>query len=166
MGFDHLLAAFIAASAPEAVFFVTIGILIGFVFGVIPGLGGVIALALILPLTYVMEPLQAIYLAGGVMGATSFGGSISAILLKVPGTAPNAATTYDGFPMAQQGRAGEAIGASAAASTLGGMVGLITLCAIIPFSKQIILAFGPGEQLLLAILAFVAISSASGGNMI
>ena len=166
MGFDHLLSAFAAAAAPEAALFVCLGIVIGFVFGVIPGLGGVIALALILPFTYVMEPLHAIYLAGGIMGATSFGGSVSAILLKVPGTAPNAATTFDGFPMPEQGRAGEAIGASAAASTLGGLIGLITLCAILPFSKHIILAFGPGEKLLLAILAFAAISSAAGGNMV
>ena len=166
MGFDYLMTAFAEAAAPEAVLFICAGIIIGFTFGAIPGLGGVIALALILPFTYSMEPLQAIYLAGGIMGATSFGGSISAILLKVPGTAPNAATTYDGFPMAEQGRAGEALGASAAASTLGGLFGLITLCAIIPFSKTIILAFGPGELMLIAILAFVAIASATEGNAI
>lgn len=166
MGFDNLLNAFAATASVGAVIYISLGIVIGFVFGVIPGLGGVIALALVLPFTYVMEPLHAIYLAGGIMGATSFGGSISAILLKVPGTAPNAATTFDGFPMAQAGRAGEAIGASATASTLGGLIGLVTLCAIIPFSKQIILAFGPGEQLLLAILAFAAIAAASGDRLL
>ena len=87
------------------------------------------------------------YLAGGVMGATSFGGSITAILINTPGTAPNAATTFDGYPLAQQGKAGLAIGASATASALGGLIGLFTLLLFIPLAKEVVLALRAGRVL-------------------
>ena len=113
-----------------------------------------------------MDSLDAMYLAGGVMGATSFGGSITAILLNTPGTAPNAATTFDGYPLAQQGRAGEAIGASATASAMGGLIGLVTLMLFIPLAKEIVLLFGPVEFLLLTILGLVAIAVSSRGKLL
>ena len=113
-----------------------------------------------------MESLDAMYLAGGVMGATSFGGSITAILLNTPGTAPNAATTFDGYPMAQQGRAGQAIGASATASAMGGLLGLFTLILFIPLAKEIVLLFGPVEFLLLTVLGLVAIAVSSRGKLL
>lgn len=107
MGVDVVLQAFLGVLTSGSVMFVFIGVLLGLCFGMIPGLGGTTALALLIPITFSMESLDAMYLAGGVMGATSFGGSITAILLNTPGTAPNAATTFDGYPMAQQGRAGD-----------------------------------------------------------
>ena len=131
-----------------------------------PGLGGTTALALLIPITFSMESLDAMYLAGGVMGATSFGGSITAILLNTPGTAPNAATTFDGYPMAQQGRAGQAIGASATASAMGGLLGLFTLILFIPLAKEIVLLFGPVEFLLLTVLGLVAIAVSSRGKLL
>jgi putative tricarboxylic transport membrane protein len=121
---------------------------------------------LLIPITFSMESLDAMYLAGGVMGATSFGGSITAILLNTPGTAPNAATTFDGYPMAQQGRAGQAIGASATASAMGGLLGLFTLILFIPLAKEIVLLFGPVEFLLLTVLGLVAIAVSSRGKLL
>ena len=97
------------------------------------------------------------------MGATSFGGSVSAILLNTPGIAPNAATCFDGYPMAQQGKAGMAIGAAAAASSTGGLIGIFTLVAIIPLAKQIVLSFGPPEFFMLALLGLSAIAVSTGG---
>jgi putative tricarboxylic transport membrane protein len=146
--------------------FVFIGVLLGLCFGMIPGLGGTTALALLIPITFSMESLDALYLAGGVRGATSFGGSITAILLNTPGTAPNAATTFDGYPMAQQGRAGQAIGASATASAMGGLLGLFTLILFIPLAKEIVLLFGPVEFLLLTVLGLVAIAVSSRGKLL
>jgi putative tricarboxylic transport membrane protein len=108
------------------------GTCIGLLFGAVPGLGGTTALALLIPLTFGMEQSDAIMLMGGSMAATSTGGSVSAILLNTPGTAPNAATTFDGFPLAAQGRAGEAIGAAATASAMGGLIGVFTLLLVIP----------------------------------
>ena len=110
-----------------------------------------------------MEPWLAITMVGGVMGATSFGGSVAAILLNTPGIAPNAATCFDGYPLAQQGKAGMAIGAAAAASSTGGLIGVFTLIAIIPVAKLIVLSFGPPEFFMLALLGLSAIAVSTGG---
>jgi len=166
MGVDVVLQAFLGVLTSGSVMFVFIGVLLGLCFGMIPGLGGTTALALLIPITFSMESLDAMYLAGGVMGATSFGGSITAILLNTPGTAPNAATTFDGYPMAQQGRAGQAIGASATASAMGGLLGLFTLILFIPLAKEIVLLFGPVEFLLLTVLGLVAIAVSSRGKLL
>jgi len=135
----------------ESMLFLIAGTCIGLLFGAIPGLGGTTALALLIPLTYGMDKADAIMLMGGSMAATSTGGSVSAILLNTPGIAPNAATTFDGFPLAQQGRAGEAIGAGATASAMGGLIGVFTLLLVIPIAKEIVLLFSPPEFFLLAI---------------
>jgi putative tricarboxylic transport membrane protein len=147
----------------EGTIYLCLGVFVGLVFGAVPGLGGTTAIALLMPLTFGMEPWLAITMIGGVMGATSFGGSVSAILLNTPGIAPNAATCFDGYPMAQQGKAGMAIGAAAAASSTGGLIGIFTLVAIIPLAKQIVLSFGPPEFFMLALLGLSAIAVSTGG---
>jgi putative tricarboxylic transport membrane protein len=146
--------------------YVLLGVVMGLAFGVIPGLGGTTALALLIPVTYAMDPVSAMYLAGGVMGATSFGGSISAILLNTPGTAPNAATTFDGYPLARQGKAGLAIGAAATASAMGGLIGILTLLLLIPLAREVVLLFGPAEFFLLAVLGLAAIAVSSRGKLL
>ena len=146
--------------------YLVIGTCIGLLFGAIPGLGGTTALALIIPLTFGMDQANAIMLMGGSMAATSTGGSISAILLNTPGIAPNAATTFDGFPLAQQGRAGEAIGAAATSSAMGGLIGVFTLLAVIPIAKAIVLLFGPPELFLLAIFGLCAIAVSTGDRLL
>ena len=146
--------------------FLGLGVCIGLVFGAIPGLGGTTAIALLIPLTFGMQPYEAITLIGGVMGSVAFGGSISAILLNTPGIAPNAATCFDGFPLAQQGKAGMAIGAAAAASSLGGLIGVAILVAVIPVAKQIVLLFGPPEFFAMAILGLGAIALSTGGKFL
>ncbi len=166
MGFELLFNAAAHVFTSGSAIYILLGIFMGLCFGVIPGLGGTTALALLIPVTYSMGSLNAMYLAGGVMGATAFGGSITAILLNTPGTAPNAATTFDGFPMAQQGKAGQAIGASAMASSLGGLIGLFTLLLFIPVAKQIVLMFGPAEFFLLTLLGLTAIALAVRGKLL
>jgi putative tricarboxylic transport membrane protein len=142
------------------------GTCIGLLFGAIPGLGGTTALALLIPLTYGMDQADAIMLMGGSMAATSTGGSVSAILLNTPGIAPNAATTFDGFPLAQQGRAGEAIGAAATASAMGGLIGVFSLLLVIPIAKEIVLLFSPPEFFLLAIFGLCAIAVSTGTRLL
>jgi putative tricarboxylic transport membrane protein len=146
--------------------YLCLGVGIGLVFGAIPGLGGTTAIALLIPLTFGMQPAEAITLIGGVMGSVAFGGSISAILLNTPGIAPNAATCFDGFPLAQQGKAGMAIGAAATASSLGGILGVAILVAVIPIAKEIVLLFGPPEFFALAILGLGAIALSTGGKFL
>ena len=146
--------------------FLALGMAIGLIFGAIPGLGGSTALALLMPLTYGLEPFTALALAGGVMGAVPMGGSITAILLNAPGTAPNAATCIDGYPLAQQGKAGLAIGAAASANSLGGIIGTISVLAVLPVAKQLVLLFGPPEFFLLAMLGLVVVATTSRGKML
>ena len=166
MGFETLIHAFAALASGSALFYLGCGVLMGLVFGVIPGLGGTTALALLMPVTFSMSSINAMYLAGGVMGAVSFGGSVSAILLNTPGTAPNAATCFDGYPLARQGKAGLAIGASATASAVGGIIGLFTLLIFIPIARSIVLSFGPSEFFLLTILGLAAIAVSVRGKLL
>ncbi len=150
----------------QSLIYLVIGTCIGLLFGAIPGLGGTTALALIIPLTFGMDKADAIMLMGGSMAATSTGGSVTAILLNTPGIAPNAATTFDGFPLSQQGRAGEAIGAGATASAMGGLIGVFTLLLVIPIAKAIVLLFGPPELFLLAVFGLCAIAVSTGARLL
>lgn len=141
--------------------FLMLGVVVGIVFGIIPGLGGATAIALLLPLTFGMQAEQAITLMGGVMGAVTIGGSITAILLNTPGTAPNAATCFDGYPLTRQGKAGVAIGAAVTASSIGGIIGAFILILLLPVAKNIILFFGPPAYFMLAVLGLTALTAAS-----
>lgn len=141
-----------------------LGTLVGLLFGMFPGLGGPVALALLIPMSFGMDQGSAMVLFGSAMGGVTFGGSITAILLNTPGTAPNAATIFDGYPLARQGRAGEAIGASAASSAIGAIIGLAILVALIPVARSVILAFQPPEFFWLAIFGLSVIAVVSMGN--
>src|SRR5258706_2708753 len=123
--------------------FFGLGMFIGLFFGAIPGLGGAAVLALLMPLPYGLEPFTALALSGGVMGGVPMGGSITAILLNTPGSAPNAATAIDGYPLAQQGKAGLAIGAAASANAIGGIIGALSVPLILPNAQGIVLFFRP-----------------------
>ena len=149
-----------------AILYMVAGVAVGLLFGAMPGLGGTTALAILIPLTFGMNETDAVLLLGGAMGAVTAGGSVTAILLNTPGIAPNAATTFDGFPLARQGRAGEAIGAAATASALGGMIGVVTLLIVIPIAKQIVLLFSPPEFFLLAVFGLCAIAVSTGARML
>src|SRR5882724_9198857 len=146
--------------------FLGLGMFIGLFFGAIPGLGGAAALALLMPLTYGLEPFTALALSGGVMGGVPMGGSITAILLNTPGSAPNAATAIDGYPLAQQGKAGLAIGAAASANAIGGIIGTISVLAVLPIASDIVLLFGPPEFFLMSLFALIVVASASRGKML
>jgi len=146
--------------------FLALGMVIGLLFGAIPGLGGSTALALLMPFTYGLESFAALALSGGVMGAVPMGGSISAILLNAPGTAPSAATCLDGYPLARQGKAGLAIGAAASANSVGGIIGTVTVLAVLPIAKRLVLLFGPPEFFLLAVLGLVVVATTSRGKLL
>ncbi len=163
---DVLMQAAAGLLSPATLVFLVGGVLIGLAFGVIPGLGGTTALALLLPLTYGMDVMHAFAMAGGIMGAVAMGGSISAILLNAPGTAPSAATCLDGHPLAKQGRAADAIGAVATASPLGGLFGVVTLLLVLPFAREIVLLFGPPEFFLVAVFGIVTVAVSSSSNLL
>lgn len=157
--FEAFIGALSIVFTGRIMLFLILGSAIGYVVGFIPGLTGGIGMALLLPLTYSLESHEALTLLVATMGAAPFGGSIPAILLNAPGAPQNAATCFDGYPLTRQGRAREAIAASATASGLGAIFGLLILVLVIPLLKPIVLALGPPEWFLLAILGLSVIAS-------
>jgi putative tricarboxylic transport membrane protein len=113
-----------------------------------------------------MEPMVAMMMFGSAMGAVPFGGSVSAIMLNTPGTPQNIATCFDGYPLAQKGKAGLALGASLTASPLGTIVGLVVLALLIPVVRRVILSFGPPEFTLLVFLGVIALALLTKGNAV
>ena len=140
--------------------------LIGLTIGFLPGIGPLTALPLFLPITYGMQPGPALILLAVLYMSTTYGGSLSAILLNTPGTAASAATCLDGYPMAKQGRGGVAIGISMMSSFVGGFVGLIGLIFLSPIIANFALKFQPAEYFMLAALGLVLIASSSKGSVL
>jgi len=143
------------------VLYPVVGTILAMVFSFLPGVSGVTLMALAIPWTLGWDPMVSVILFGALVGGGTFMGSVTAILFNIPGTSPNAATMFDGHPMAQRGEARTAIACSATASALGATVGVVILVALIPVVRQVVLAIGPPELLLLAIwgLATVALVS-------
>lgn len=142
-----------------------LGLANGMIFGILPGLSGSVGIALMIPLTYGMGAGEAMTLFVAALSGQTFAGSISAILLNTPGTSPNAATTFDGYPLARAGRGGFAIGISAGASAMGSVVGVLVLVALFPVMRSVILAFSFPEFAMLGLVGIMAIALASRGSL-
>ena len=163
--YESAIPALMAMFTWPAPLYLILGTLLGMLFGILPGLGGPQVLALLLPITYGMDPNLAIVLLVGAMSSIAFGGSIPGILINTPGTGQSAATCFDGFPLAQQGKAGEAIGAAATASCLGAIFGAIVLTVLLPIGRQVVLAFSYPEYFMLALMGLSVIAVVSKGSM-
>lgn len=163
--FDGIGTAILALAQPQVASFVILGSIIGLIAGILPGLGNVQAMAVALPFTFGMERLTAIYFLSAICAAATYGGAIPAILVNIPGTPANAATTIEGYPMAKRGEGARALAISATASALGGLVGIGVLVASIPIIKPIVLLFGPPETFMLVLLGLVTIAYAIEGNI-
>jgi len=164
--FQAILEALSFVFSWPVIGFVLLGTIIGLVFGALPGLGGTVAIALLIPVTFSFDARVAMVLLAATLGGVAFGGSISAILINTPGTGPNAATMFDGYPMAQQGRANEALAISATSSALGALFGLVVLVIAIPFVREIILSFTPPEFFWLSILGLTIIALTAQGSFL
>jgi TctA family transporter len=138
----------------------------GMLTGLLPGLGGSVGIALMIPFTYGMDTHTAMGLFIAALAGQSFCGSVTAILLNVPGASPSAATTLDGYPLARQGRGGFALGISAASSSLGSLIGTICLVLLIPLVRPIVLAFSFPEFTMLGLLGLTIIAMASRGSLL
>ena len=142
-----------------------VGTLAAMVVALLPGLSGAALMALAIPLTFGWDPLHVLLLYGALVGGATFMGSVTAILLNIPGTAPNAATLIDGYPMARKGMARTALAASATASALGSTFGVAVLIAVLPLIARIIPRIGPAEYLLLATWGLLAIGTLIRGSV-
>ncbi len=142
------------------------GTAIGIVVGALPGLSATMALALLLPLTFSMPPATGLCMMAALYLAAMYGGSISAIILRTPGTPAAAATVMDGFPMGQRGEAGRALGISLSASLVGGLLSGIALLTAAPFLGKLVLLFGPVELFAIAVLGITMIGTLTKGSPI
>jgi putative tricarboxylic transport membrane protein len=154
-GLAHLFGAFVAFANLTTLFNVAWATLIGIFVGALPGLTATMGVALLTTLTYKMPAEQAILVLIATYVGAIYGGSRSAILLNIPGTPANAATTLDGFPLARAGRAGEAMGLATTASMIGTFIGVLFLAAIAPLLAEFALSFGSYEYFWLAIFGIV-----------
>ncbi|PYZ92698.1 transporter [Salipaludibacillus keqinensis] len=164
--FENLLYGFEIALQPEALLFVLIGVVAGTVIGMLPGLGPISALALMIPITYGMDPAIGIILMAGVYYGAIFGGSTSSILLNAPGVAGTVATSFDGYPLAKQGKAGKALAIAAYSSFIGGTVSIVGLMFIAPLLGRVAVSFGPSEYFALMVFGLTAVVSLSEKSLI
>jgi putative tricarboxylic transport membrane protein len=142
---------------PSTIAMLFVGLAVGLVMGVLPGLGGTVTMALLLPFTYTLEPAAALAMVLGAFSSVSMGGSIPAILMNAPGTGEQAVTSLDGYPMTQKGQGARALAAAAAAGVLGTMVGVLVLILLIPFVRLILMAVGSAEMFALSLLGVLSI---------
>lgn len=163
---EHLVAAFIGSTTPQALWAMLLGSLVGIVFGAIPGLTYTMALALVMPFTFGMAQVPAIglLLATYIGGMT--GGCISAILIGIPGTPSTAATVIDGFPMARKGQASLACGTSVVASAFGGLFSLIVMIVSVGLIARAAIAFGPAEIFALVVFGLSTICGLSERSLV
>ncbi|GKV65917.1 MULTISPECIES: tripartite tricarboxylate transporter permease [unclassified Sporosarcina] len=164
MGID-LINGITAMLTPFHMVLILVGVAMGLVFGSIPGLTATMAVAICLPITFTMEPQAGMALLMGLYIGGVSGGLIPAILLKIPGTPSSIATTFDGYPMAQNGQAGKALGYGVVYSFLGGLFSIIVLILIAPPLAKVALKFGPMEYFAITIFALTLIASLSEGSL-
>jgi putative tricarboxylic transport membrane protein len=160
------LDAFLTVLTPEYLLIILVGTIIGLIIGALPGLGPAFTLALFLPVTFGMEPGPALVLLGALYSSAVYGGAITAILINAPGTSGSVATSFDGYPLAQQGKGGLALGAATTASLFGGIVGFFALVTISPLIAGIALKIDPATYFMLALFGLSMVAYASHGNTV
>lgn len=153
-------------SSPHMLMLLMVGVCIGLIFGILPGLGGKLGLVFLIPFTVGMDPLAGALFLISMHSVVHTSGAIPSILFGIPGTGPDAATIIDGYPMARNGEAGRALGATLFASGIGGLIGAAFLSLFLPFGSAVVLSIGIGEYFLLAVLGITFIASLSGRDIV
>ena len=150
----NLFHGFAVVLQPFNILVMIVGILLGVIIGVLPGLGGANGVAILLPLTFSMSPTSAIIMLYCIYWGALFGGAITSILFNIPGEPWSVATTFDGHPMAQHGKAGEALTAAFTSSFVGALFAVIVITLVAPLVAKFALQFGPAEKFSVYFLAF------------
>jgi TctA family transporter len=152
--FGLLFHGFTVLLTGKTLVLMVVGLVLGIFVGVLPGLGGPNGVAILLPLTFTMNPTSAIILLSCIYWGALFGGAITSILFNIPGEAWSVATTFDGYPMAQNGRAGEALTSAFTGSFIGALVGVLMITFLAPLVARFALKFGPPEFFAVYFLTF------------
>ncbi|RXE47394.1 tripartite tricarboxylate transporter permease [Chromohalobacter israelensis] len=163
---DMLLEALFSILTLEGLVTILCGVTAGLFIGALPGLTATMALAVLLPFTFTMSPLQGLMALGAVYMGAIYGGAFTAILINTPGTPSSIATTFDGYPMARQGRAYEALAAATIASVVGGIIGVTFLLLLAPPLARLAVVFGPAEMFWVALLGLTLVASLSSGSLL
>lgn len=159
LGFQHILLD------PIIILYCFLGVSGGVIIGALPGLGPSAGIAILLPLTYGMNPTAGIAMLAGIYYGAMYGGSITSILINTPGESASIVTTFDGYPLARKGKAGQALGMAAFASVIGGTVSVIAFMFLAPYVSLLALSFSPAEYLALMILGLTSIAGMTGKSV-
>lgn len=151
---------------PYLIVLIFLTTILGVIIGVLPGLGATTGAALLLPFTLTMDPVHAITVLATLYVSATFAGSITAILINTPGTSAAAATTFDGYPLAQRGEAGRALGVAVVSSTIGGVFSVIVLCIAAPLLARVAYEFRPPEYFALTLFGLSMLASISAGGAV
>ena len=163
---DNLSIGLTTALTLSNLFYCFIGVLLGTLVGVLPGIGALAAISLLLPITFHLDATSAIVMLAGVFYGASYGGSTASILLNLPGTPSAAVACLDGYPMARKGRAGVALLMTTIASFVGGSIGIVIMMLMSPLIVDAALQFGPAEYFSMMVLGLVAASTISSGSAV
>ncbi|MBJ6989118.1 MULTISPECIES: tripartite tricarboxylate transporter permease [unclassified Devosia] len=164
--FSAIQMGFATAFEWNNLVFCFVGVALGTIVGLLPGIGALSTISMLLPLTFYMEPTTAIIMLAGVFYGAQYGGSIASILLNIPGTATNAITCLDGYPLARDGRAGVALAVTTLSSFVGGTFAILVLMFMGPMLADVALAFGAPEYTSIMVFGLIAASTLSGGSML
>ncbi len=162
---DAVLTGLYSVVAWPAIGYLFLGVFIGLFFGAVPGLSGLVGMAILLPFTFDMEPVSAFAFLLGMFAVTTTSDTEASVLLGIPGTAASQATVLDGYPMAQKGEASRAFGAAFTVSAVGGVLGAVILGLSIPIVKPLILNFAQPEFFMLGLLGLTMVGSLSGNSI-
>ena len=163
---NGLLLGLQAALQPTTLLYCFIGVFLGTLIGVLPGIGALATISLLLPITYHIPPTAAIVMLAGVYYGAQYGGSTASILLNLPGTPSSAVVCLDGYPMAKQGRAGVALFMTTITSFVGSMFGILMLVLFSPAIAELGLKFGPAEYFSMMFLGLIAASTLASGSVL
>lgn len=161
---DNIALGLSTALTMHNLFYSFIGVFVGNLIGVIPGIGALAAISMLLPITYGLDPAGALMMLAGLYYGTSYGGATTTILLNLPGTASHAVVCLDGHPMAKQGRAGSALLIAMLSSFIGATIGIILMMAFGPLLVEVAFQFGPAEYFALMMLGLLAASTLTTGS--
>ena len=162
---NNLLYGFSLAMLPINLLYCVVGTVFGAIVGALPGLGPSAGLAVVLPLTFGLNPVSGIIMLAGIYYGTMYGGAITSILIGIPGDSAAVATTFDGYPMAtKRNRPGAALGMSFFASFIGGTVCVVVFTFLAPYLAKYALSFGPPEYFALMVLGLTTIAGLTGKN--
>ncbi len=164
--FDNLGFGFGIALNPINIFYSFVGVLFGTLVGVLPGLGAVATISLLLPITFTLEPHQAIIMLAGIYYGAQYGGSTTAILVNLPGEASAVVTALDGYQMARKGRAGVALATAALSSLFAGTIGTLVIAIAGPLLASVALAFGPADYFSLMVFGLVGAVILASGSIV